>query len=198
MDTFDLPVFFRDVLRLPDEALIQRGLEIAAVRTVKKDEYVVKQGEVAADVIFLIDGAFRGCFSNAAGKEITDCFVFKPGCTVMGTQDIKKPSPMDLKAIVPSRVLCVPIHEMTSRLWRYRSLQKLYYRLLLWSSTMHWELKNAVRQYDAMGRYQWFCENYSGLVDIVKDKDIASFLDMSPVTLSRVRRAIKEGDVQNE
>ncbi|MEQ2617002.1 hypothetical protein AAAT94_07475 [Intestinimonas aquisgranensis] len=42
-----------------------------------------------------------------------------------------------------------------------------------------------------MERYQWFLEAYPGLIDQVTHRYVASFLEMSPVTLSRLRSALR-------
>lgn len=44
----------------------------------------------------------------------------------------------------------------------------------------------------ASERYRWFLSNYPGLIDRVPHRHIASFLNMTPVTLSRLRRAERE------
>lgn len=192
MSAFDLPTFFKEVLQLTDEALIQRAQEISEVWEVKKGECVVKQGDTVTNVLFLIDGIFRGYFSSSNGKEITDCFVSKAGFTVMPSSDLLEPAPISIEAVIPSHVLSIPIQEVTSRMWRYKSLQKLYYRLLMESFKNHWELKTALYKFDATERYQWFCQNYPDLVEPVKEKDIASFLNMTPVTLSRIKQSLRE------
>ena len=43
-----------------------------------------------------------------------------------------------------------------------------------------------------MERYQWFLARYPGLISTVNNKHIASFLGMTPVTLSRLRRQVRE------
>ena len=58
---------------------------------------------------------------------------------------------------------------------------------------VHWEIKTITTQHTAIERYQWFLKAYPGLIDHVSNKHIASFLGMTPVTLSRLRRAIREG-----
>lgn len=42
----------------------------------------------------------------------------------------------------------------------------------------------------AKKRYLWFLENYDGLIDVVRHKDIASFLGIEPESLSRIRRQL--------
>lgn len=56
----------------------------------------------------------------------------------------------------------------------------------------HWELKRVLNSCTAVQRYQWFLEEYPGLIDRVSNKYIASFLGMTPVTLSWLRRTLRE------
>ena len=69
----------------------------------------------------------------------------------------------------------------------------LYNRLLQQSSQVHWEIKNMLCQHNAMERYQWFLRAYPGLIEQISNKYVASFLGITPVTLSRLRRALREG-----
>ena len=46
-----------------------------------------------------------------------------------------------------------------------------------------------VAQYPAAERYAWFTRSYPGLIDRVSHRYVASFLGITPVTLSRVRAA---------
>lgn len=55
----------------------------------------------------------------------------------------------------------------------------------------HWEINNAMYQYQALERYQWFLRNYPNLDEQVNSRYIASFLSITPVTLSRLRRWLK-------
>ena len=48
--------------------------------------------------------------------------------------------------------------------------------------------KNTLLCMSAPERYDWFLENYPGLIDRVQHRRIASFLCMTPVSLSRIRR----------
>ena len=56
----------------------------------------------------------------------------------------------------------------------------------------HWEIRTMLCQHTAMERYQWFLQTYPALADRVSNKYIASFLGLTPVTLSRLRRALRE------
>ena len=192
VNAFDVPTFCKDVLQVYDERLIRFAQEVGEIRTVKKGECVIKQGDVPTHTFFLIDGIFRGYLSSPEGKEMTDCFAFQPGSTVMPSSDINKPAPVSLEAVTDAHILSFPNSEIYPRIWEYPELQKLYIRLLLSSYNSHWELKTIHYQYDAMERYKWFCKTYPELLSHVKDKDIASFLNMTPITLSRLKQALRE------
>ena len=48
----------------------------------------------------------------------------------------------------------------------------------------------SLSQGDATERFEWFCKEYPGMVDMVNNRYIASFLGITPVTLSRLRHGV--------
>ena len=74
----------------------------------------------------------------------------------------------------------------------YEEAMALYNQMLIAALKAHWELKRVLNSYTAAERYQWFLDKYPGLIDKVSNKYIASFLGMTPVTLSRLRRMLRE------
>ena len=71
-------------------------------------------------------------------------------------------------------------------------LMEIYNFFLRKALARHWEGKILMHQCAAMERYQWFLREYPGLINAVSNKHIASFLGMTPVTLSRLRRKLRE------
>ena len=45
-----------------------------------------------------------------------------------------------------------------------------------------------MRTMDSFEKYRWFLEQYGYLLDVVAQKDIAFFLNITPQTLCRVKR----------
>ena len=68
----------------------------------------------------------------------------------------------------------------------------IYNAMLQDSLKEHWENKIALGQYSAIARYQWFLKTYPGIIDRVPHRYVASFLGMTPVSLSRIRRELRE------
>ena len=56
----------------------------------------------------------------------------------------------------------------------------------------HQNIKHAIYMLNAKERYNWFLREYKDLIDRVSHRHVASFLNMTPVTLSRLRKEFRE------
>ena len=74
----------------------------------------------------------------------------------------------------------------------YNSMLTPQGRIQLEALKKQWEIKSAMYQYDAKERYLWFLDYYPGVIERISNKYVAAFLGISPVTLSRLRRSIRE------
>lgn len=75
--------FYQNVFQLKDKNLIQEFFDATKIRYMKKGEYVVRVGEVLNEVCFMEKGITRGYFLDVNGKDVTDCFSFRCGSTMM-------------------------------------------------------------------------------------------------------------------
>ena len=189
--------FYQNVLHLKDKELIQEFSDATKVRSMKKGEYVVRIGEVLNEVYFMEKGISRGYFLDVNGKDVTDCFSFSCGSTVMPfcQLELDVPAPMTIEVLEDSKFFCIPISAVMESQNNYSEVTRLYNQLLIKALNEHWRLKQILNSYTAVQRYQWFLEEYSGLIGKVSNKYIASFLGMTPVTLSRLRKSLRESRV---
>lgn len=183
--------FFQEILRLPDGPLLQYICSISASRRLKKGEILFRQGETPTQAVFLVEGLLRGFFIDKNGKEITDCFCYRCGDPAVPSVPLDSPAQLTLEALRESLVLCFPMKEILKLLETHMPLAQLHNQLLQESMYRHVEIKKARYQYTAMQRYQWFLSEYAPIAQTVSNKYIASFLEMTPVTLSRLRGAIR-------
>lgn len=186
--------FYRNVFRLKDKELIQELINETEIRRLKKGEHIVHIGEVQKDVYFLETGVARGYFLDINGKDVTDCFGFRQGTAVVsfGQLELNAPSLMTIEMLEEGSFFCIPVAAVIRLQQRYKEAMILYNQLLITALKEHWELKRILNSYTAVQRYQWFLKEYPGLIDKVSNKYIASFLGMTPVTLSRLRRSLRE------
>lgn len=85
----------------------------------------------------------------------------------------------------------VPLAELL-QLLDQPELLMIYNQQLVHALERHWQVKMMLYQSDAMTRYQWFRKQYPGLENKITGKHLASFMGMTPVTLSRLRRKLRE------
>lgn len=188
---------FEKTLGLTDPDLIQELIDACTPLHLKAGDFLIREGDMPAVVPFLLKGIVRGFLFDVNGREITDCFAVQPGIPVMTSADLRVPSPFSMEAMVDSEFLTIPIVEIQRLLEKYPELQQLYNQLLIFSFSMHWKIKLTLCRNTAMQKYQWFLEKYPGLIDQISNKCIASFLGITPVTLSKLRRVLREKENKN-
>ena len=69
----------------------------------------------------------------------------------------------------------------------YSEIMELQIYLLAKSSIYHWETRRMLYLKTAKERYEWFLKQYPGYINCVPHSEIASFLNISRETLSRIR-----------
>lgn len=182
--------FFRDILKLEDDNLIEILNREHKVDHVRKGKIILRAGEIPGKIYFLQEGLFRGFYIDSDGHEITDCFGFEPGTPMVSCLDLDTANPINIEILEDSTVVGVPLNTIMQCIDRSIDMLKMYNRFLRMSLEYHWENKMILARCSAAGRYEWFLKRYPGLVDRVSHKYIASFIGISPVSLSRVRKRL--------
>ncbi len=110
----------------------------------------------------------------------------------MGCNELGSPSCISMEAVTDGEILLFPIQTVKELLETQPLFMRRYNLFLMEALKRHWEEKMLLLRCTAMQRYRWFLQHYPGLIDSVSNKHIASFLGMTPVTLSRIRRQLRE------
>lgn len=178
-------------LQIKDKKIIARLSEIAEVRSVAKGDIIFHEGEIPDFIPFLLSGAMRGFSADTNGKEITSCFNINKMEPLVASIPLDAPAMVSIQAVIPSQILCLTTKEIMKMLETDKSLFAYYNRLLNISLQTQIEIKNVLYTYSAMDRYQWFLDKYPGLDGKISSKYIASFLNITPVSLSRLRSSLR-------
>ena len=112
------------------------------------------------------------------------------GIVIAPCADFTKPSPVHVEALLPSHIISIPLETIGGLLASNLSFALDYIGILQSAWQMHWDIKTVVCQKAARDRYLWFLEAYPGVIDLIPHHYIASYLGMTQVTLSRVRREV--------
>lgn len=183
--------FYRSDWKLRDGPLLDGLVKATTHRRLQKGEQVIQIGDPQSHVYFLLDGILRGYFIGADGQEVTDCIRFRRGDALTSCLPFEQPSPLSIQALVESEVLVLPTAALIE-LFQFPELVGIYNQYLQKALENHWRVKVALYQYTARERYLWFLREYPGVLGKINHKCIASFLGITPVTLSRLRKNLRE------
>jgi len=157
-----------------------------------KGEYLHKVGEPATEMAFVLDGALREYFLTLEGLEFNKAFVFSGEFTGslfdLMSDDVSTAS---VQAVKPCLMLTAPFEIMYRLYDQYDCFQRLG-RII----TERLFLKKARREYefltmDAQARYLALIEQYPKLENELPQYQLASYLGITPVALSRIRAQLK-------
>ncbi len=187
--------FLRKWLNLTDKMAQQTLIHAAQIIFLEENSIVLETGETQEVVNVLVSGVIRGFLLDADGRDTTDCFVYKPGDVVMGCNPLGKPSQISMETMSECTIMTIPLNVVMTLMDACPELLHIYNRYLAEALERHWEEKMLMNRCSAMERYQWFLRRYPGLIQTVSNKHIASFLGMTPVTLSRLRRKLRDKEL---
>lgn len=190
--------FLTQAINPGTEAALDLLMKNAEVCHVKNGEILVSAGEPQTQLIYIIEGVIRGYILNEAGKENTDSFAYRYGESVIASYEFGKPSIASFKAMSNCMYLQIPVADIQASMEQLPEMMQVYINSVIAALNRQYEMKLVLYQYSALEKYLWFLKKYPGLNDAVEDKFIASFLGMNAVTLSRVRRQLREGEAMVE
>ena len=178
----------RAIAELDEDALAAAERQLTP-RSLARGEHFLRAGDQAAEVIFVVEGVLREYFLLEDGTERTKAFVVEH--QISG-------SLADLLSGEPSRASIVAEEPVRGLVIAHRALRALGERHPAWS-TFGLRVKEgllarkAQREYellalDAAARYRAFAEQFPGLEARVAAKQVASYLGITAVHLSRLRR----------
>lgn len=193
----DFRAFFRDVVKVSNEELLDVLSRNARHRELFKGDSVVRSGEPQTEVGFLVKGIVRSFSVDADGHDITDCILFMPGSVLVPSVELEGPSSSTVEMLSDGEVVYLGIALIKGLLETSLPANHLFIRIVSEAWHMHWETRRVVSQLRSRDRYLWFLRRYPGVVGKVPNRYVASLLGMTPVTLSRLRTELRnEGMVQ--
>lgn len=156
----------------------------------QKDDIILKQGQVNRYFYYVHQGMIRQ-FYYKKGKDVTEHFSYETNMAVC-IESLYKNKPADLlmQAIEPTVIYKIPFTDWQKLCAKHYDLAKLYMRvveaLLLisqWKADS-WRFESAHERYDR------FSKEHPEVVRRAPVAYIASYLLMSPESLSRVRAGV--------
>ncbi len=165
-------------------------LQHAQFRTVEKNELIIREGDLATRIYFLVSGCVR-LFYNVNGIEKT-AFFYTEGQFICAGESYTYhvPAKENYQAVEQSQLAYFP-EENIEQLLKESSKFELLARIATENELINCQhiIASFVTK-SAEERYSDLLENRSDLFLRVPQQYIASFLGVSPETLSRIKKRV--------
>lgn len=168
----------------------QELLSILVRKEYQKDEIVLEQGQVSRYMYIVEKGIIRQ-FYYKDGRDITEHFSCELDiATCLESLFLKQPTGLNIEAI-ESSVLCLLDYEKLKNLTnKYSDVNRFYQSILEYKLIVSQRKADSWRFESSRERYERFCKEYPIVSKRASIAHIASYLLMSPETLSRVRGGV--------
>ncbi|MDB5580385.1 MAG: hypothetical protein JWR80_5561 [Bradyrhizobium sp.] len=154
-----------------------------------KSDTLEHQGDHSMEQYFIVDGILKRVVSNAHGKEMILRFAAETDIdTSYAAWRLKTAIPYSIRTVTRVRAAKLSMQQWVSFLDRHPGIRaefdleimQLMSEVMAHTITLH--------LLDASGRLQRFMRKHADLAERLPKKELASYLNLSPETLSRLKR----------
>lgn len=184
----------RDIARryvtLSKECLDQFA-EILTPLKFKRGAKIVAEGEVCENLYYIEKGLTRQYYTKN-GKEVTEHLEYEGGIVMcIESFFLREPSHLIIETLEPSKIYAIPYDKLQELTRTSYEFCKLMFAFLEHSLISSQRKADTLRFESAKERYLRTLHDHPDLIRRAPLHHVASFLQMTPETLSRVRKEHK-------
>ena len=164
--------------------------------TLKKGDFLLKEGQMARSIYFVLSGVFR-VYQNIDGREITSYFSYSernPFAASFPSFLTQSPSNEYVEAIESSSVISISYDQLNKLYDSSNGFERLGRILAEKNYLLAMERINSLQYQSARDRYNIFMKIYPGLLNRIPHHYIASYLGVTPESLSRIRKDLASSE----
>ena len=185
-------VFKKYLGKTASEESILKVANGGILKTFKKGELILGIGERMTTVYYILNGLARSYYIDNDGNDITKAFLCENGFCVIESFFTNEPSCQSFEAIENMTVLEYDADVLKSVIFALPELKELYIKMLEETIVYKMRRESSFQLESATERYLNFKKMMPNIENRVKQSYIASYLGITPVSLSRIKRALRE------
>lgn len=175
-----------ELFSLNDPEICKKIAEISQYVLISNNQTFLTIGQRQSHMLFLVNGIARFYYMDPDGREHTLCFCSTPGYPLMVHINTTG-SLSGAHAVGSLLALSMPADQIMAMVGAYPELMGCYNRILNQALLYHAEIDVMLRGTTPQQRYQWLCYRMPEVAKKAQKRHIASFLGITPETLSRLR-----------
>lgn len=158
---------------------------------IAKDQYFAEAGKEFKKVGFILEGVFRALYYNNSGDEITNYFFEEQHLLWNWTELNEAIIPTQyLQAATPVKLIVFPKKEWKEIDDTVIDWDKIILKIISKNHSEKLARRSSLVSKSADVKYREFLENYPTLVNRIPLSYVASYLGITPSSLSRIRKRI--------
>ncbi len=158
----------------------------------EKNSHIIEMEEIVKDLYFITSGMARYYYLSENGKEFNKTFQTVGNVlTSVSSLVEKKPSPFFIQALEPTTCLVITYDDLLQLVKKFPDWNQLYISLLEKVLIRKESREADFLLLNASQRYKKFLCEYSQVVDKIPNYHIASYLGITEVRLSNIRKNLK-------
>jgi CRP-like cAMP-binding protein len=179
---------------IPDEEWEKAILHLRHLH-LKKNEYFIRAGSVPDKMAYIVFGIFRVFFVTESGGEKV-LVIRAEGRMLSAFSAILEhtDSWYDIQALEDSDLLYMPLDQYTKGLQGHPCWQAINAKYTQMLFVEKERRESEFLSDNAETRYKKFRERFPGVEDRIRHYHIASYLGMTPVALSRIRKKLRKNE----
>jgi len=158
-------------------------------RTYKEGATLFQSAHICRQLFFVCKGILRILAQNENGNEVTHYFIGENRfCTILNSFINQVVAHETIQAACDAEVLCIDRAALMDLYGKYPALKTAIDQSIQKTLLEKINTRNAYLGYDSSERYRLFVERQPDIARRVPLGDIASYLGITPQSLSRIRR----------
>jgi CRP-like cAMP-binding protein len=158
-------------------------------KKVSRKSMILKEGQVCKEIFFVNSGTLRAFYNDKLGKESTIMFAIADWwITDMFCFINEQPAMLNIEAIEDSAVLQLQKKDLDNLYIKIPTFER-FFRIIMQNAYIREQLRVIQNlSLSAEERYNIFLDKYPQIVKQITQKQIASYLGITPEFLSTIRK----------
>jgi len=153
----------------------------------KKGDYLLKKGQVCRHLYFIDHGLVKSAFSNETDEFIMRFFPENSMLTILDSYLKEIPSLYDIVALEETSATMIAKKKMDELCVKHHCMEKMMRELVSLAAINMMARISEMLQEDATARYRNFLAEQSQLLNRISLGELAKYLGITHVSLSRIR-----------
>ncbi len=170
-----------------DEAATDELLDKLKTRSLKKDQHLLNRGSVCNHLFFIDTGLAKTYFNTGEKEFIMRFFCEKEMFTVLDSFITQQPSTYYIKALEETEVSYIERAALEALCHKHHCIEMFYRKLVSMAVVNMMKRISEMLEENASNRYAHFLKDNSYLLQRISLGDLANYLGITQVSLSRIR-----------